>query len=292
MSPITDSPIKEAIRQQYYSMAANKEVQITNQLNNDCLSVQNAASDRICTIKYKNKPSWFICLGLAIVIGIFCNGLIIGTGLIIGVLISIGIYLVWIDIINQINHNLDASIIRIQDKADRKVQKLRDNAVLQIKAAYDEADWKTQQDIEQYDSEVKRNCQAILKKSNEFAAMINHTVDMFQRMVSHADSSSNKKFVEADFTYKVELYGICYKYKSTYSNIKDDFNFDKQRYRNLETKEECEGLAQAIAKMVISKMKTLYPPNSLNITVNHIDAEVTLHFKAANKNFIPPRDIF
>lgn len=292
MNPITNSPIKEAMRQKYHNIAANKETQITNQLNNDCISVQNEASNRIRSIVYKNKPSGYWCLGVAIGIGIFFAGMAGGTGFIIGAIIGVGIYVAWIYKINQINSDLDASKIRIQSEADNKVQQLRNNAASQIRAAYNEADRRTQQEIDQYDAEVKRNCQTILKKPDAFAAMVDHAVSMFQRMVSHADSASNRKFVETDFIFKVELYGICYKYQSTYSNPKDDFNFDRQRYRNLTTKEECEGLAQAIAKMTMSKMKSLYPPNSLNITVSHIDAEVTLHFKAANKNYVPPRDIY
>lgn len=292
MNPITNSPIKEAMRQKYHNIAANKETQIMNQLNSDCIAVQNEASNGIRSIIYKNKPSGYWGLGLAIGIGIFFAEMAGGTGFIIGAIIGVGLYVVWIYKINQINSDLDASKIRMQSEADNKVQQLRNTATSQIIAAYNEADRKTQQEIDQYDAEVKRNCQTILKKPGAFAAMVDHAVSMFQRMVSHADSASNRKFVETDFIFKVELYGICYKYQSTYSNPKDDFNFDKQRYRNLTTKEECEGLAQAIAKMTMSKMKSLYPPNSLNITVSHIDAEVTLHFKAANKNYVPPRDIY
>ena len=35
----------------------------------------------------------------------------------------------------------------------------------------------------------------------------------------------------------------------------------------------------------------IYPPNSINISLSHNDAQVTLHFKGANKNFVPARDI-
>lgn len=49
---------------------------------------------------------------------------------------------------------------------------------------------------------------------------------------------------------------------------------------------------KAIAKMTIAAMKKKYPPNSLRILVDHVDAEVTLHFKAANANYVPPRDIY
>ncbi len=291
MNPITNSPIKEAMRQQYHAIAANKEVQITNQVNADCIAVQNEANDKINRIVRKPKPAGEICVGAMIVGGLmFCGmGWI---GFIVGAIMGAILYAAYVYKIEQDNSQLDASRVRIQAEADNRIQQLRNNAATQIRNAYAEADRKTQHDIDQYDAEVKRNCQMILKKPDVFAAMVDHAVNMFQRMISHADSASNRKFIEADFTYKVELYGICYKYQSTYSNPKDDFNFDKQRYRNLTTREECEGLAQAIAKMTINKMKSLYPPNSLNITVNHIDAEVTLHFKAANKNYVPPRDIY
>ena len=123
------------------------------------------------------------------------------------------------------------------------MQQLEDKAASQVKVVYSKAERKTLQDIDQYDAEVQRNCQTILEKKDIFQPMVDHSVNMFQRMVSHADSGSNKKFVETEFTFKVELYGICYKYQSTYMNPKDDFNFDIERYRNLTTPEECEGLA-------------------------------------------------
>ena len=122
--------------------------------------------------------------------------------------------------------------------------------------------------------------------------MVQHNTGMFQRMVSHADAGSNMRFVESDFTYKVLTKGIVYSYQSRYTNPQDDYNFDKQRFRKLNSNTECEGLAQALAKLTIKKMMSLYPPNSLHITVSHIDAEVTMHYKAANKNFVATRDIF
>lgn len=292
VNPITNSPIKEAMRQHYHSIAASKETQINNQLRNDCTTVQNDAADMIRSMKHKNSPSGYALCGLALGGGFLFLGDNGFNGFIVGIIIGVVVYICWLFIINKINKELDADKVRIQSEADREVQQLKDKAASQIRTIYAKADQKTQYDIDQYDADVKRNCQMILKKPDAFSVMVEHTVNMFQRMVSHADSASNKKFVETDFTFKVELYGICYKYQSTYSNPKDDFNFDKQRYRNLTTKEECEGLAQAITIMTKSKMKSLYPPNSLNIKVRHIDAQVTLHFKSANKNYIPPRDIY
>lgn len=291
MNPITNSPIKEAMRLNNEAHAKNKEIQINNQLNNDCIAVQNDAANRIRSIVHKNPPTSTVFWVLSIAGGILLASLGF-WGFVIGFGIGAGGYAFWVYKIKEYNQGLEANKASIQREADNKVQQLRNNAANQIRAAYAEADRRTQQEIDQYDSEVKRNCQTILKKPDAFKTMVDHVVNMFQRMVSHADSASNRKFVEADFTYKVELYGICYKYQSTYSNPRDDFNFDRERFRNLTTKEECEGLAQAIAKMTISKMKSLYPPNSLTLSVGHVDAEVTLHFKAANKNYVPPRDIY
>jgi len=292
MNPIPNSPIKEAMRLKYEAQAKIKEDQINNQLYSDTNSIQNEAANRIRSVVHKNTPTGTACAFLAIPLGIVFASFGGFGGFVVGAGLGIGGYIFWCQKIKAYNSDLDTTKIRMQSEADQKCQQLRNNAANQIRSAYAEADRRTQKEIDQYDADVKANCQKILQKPEAFAAMADHAVNMFQRMVSHADSASNRKFVETDFTYKVELYGICYKYQSTYSNPKDDFNFDRQRFRNLSTVEECEGLAQALAKMVINKMKKLYPPNSLTISVSHIDAEVTLHFKSANKNYVPPRDIF
>lgn len=292
MNPIPNSPIKEGIRQQYESQAAARKAQINNKLNIDCNNLQNNARSRINQIHAKPLPSSAPCWGIGIVLGVLFASFGGFTGFFIGVALGVGIYFFWVYKIKQDNNSLEEQKRHIQREADDEINKLRQKTSNEIRAAYADADRRTQQDIDRYDSEVKQNCQAILKKPDAFKAMVDHSVMMFERMISHADSASNRKFVETDFTYKVEVYGICYKYQSTYSNPKDDFNFDRQRYRNLNTREECEGLAQAIAKMIISKMKSKFPPNSLTITVSHIDAEVTMRFKSANKNYVPPRDIF
>ena len=114
---------------------------------------------------------------------------------------------------------------------------------------------------------------------------------MFERMIFHADHGAHMRFVEADLIYTVNTYGITYSYNSKYTNTQDDYNFNRERYRDLKSTAECEGLAQALAKMTMAKMKKSHPANSMNITVSHMDAQVTLHFKGANKNFVPARDI-
>ena len=38
---------------------------------------------------------------------------------------------------------------------------------------------------------------------DKIVKMVDYSVDMFKRMISHTDSSSNKKFIECNFTYVV-----------------------------------------------------------------------------------------
>lgn len=271
MNQITNSPIKEAMRQQNENNARSKEYQIRNKLNSD-----------IAQIVYKNKFPGGLCTGLVVGFGI--AGAIVGesfTGFLVGAAIGVGIYVLLNVWVNSQNASAEAEKRRLTQEAENEIQR-----------AYTKADQRTVQQINAYDNEVKQYCQRILQKSDTINSMVQHNTNMFQRMVSHADAGSNMRFVESDFSFKVQMTGIMYSYQSRYTNPQDDYNFDKQRFRNLNSNTECEGVAQALAKLTIRKMMSLYPPNSLHITVSHIDAEVTMHYKAANKNFVAARDIF
>ena len=161
------------------------------------------------------------------------------------------------------------------------------------KKAQKEADMKTQKEAVAYDTEVRKYCDRAMAKADLFTPMIDHQEMMFQRMISHADHGSNMAFVEADLVYTVTNTGITYTYHdSRYSNSIDDFNFSKKRFRDLHSPEECEGLAFALARMTLRRMKQVYPAQSMRIEVSHNDAEVTMHYRGANPNYVPPKDIF
>lgn len=300
MDTIMNSPVKEGFRQRNENVAKNYEAKINQTLAQDIQRVRSQTDSNIAKLANPQTTnlgdmlimSCFLAIVIA-VIGAFVDGF---NGFIVG-----GFYGFLLAYALQIGFNIRAKIIqkntanetvRLRQKEANTIQQLQMKAKDDVRRQYLIADQRTQDDITHYDADVKSNYQTILKETNSFKSMVDHTVSMFQRMVSHADSSSNRKFVEAKFIYKVEMYGIIYIYQSNYSNSQDDFNFDKERYRNLTTQAECEGLAQAIAKMTIVAMKNIYPPNSLSISVDHVDAEVTLHFKAANANYVPPRDIY
>lgn len=176
-------------------------------------------------------------------------------------------------------------------KKAEQVAKIENDTNVQIRNAYAEADRKTMQQIRQYENEVDTYHKKILNNAGTLKEMVDHVTMMFQRMISHADSGPHIKFIETDFIFVVSKTGINFNYQSSYTNPQDDYSFEKQRYRDLHTDAECEGLAQALAKMTIKQMKSIYPPNSISMSVSHNDAAVTIHFKSANKNFVVARDI-
>ncbi len=261
MNPITNSTLKEQMRQRNEAEARNREAQIMAQLANTLSSFTPKPSVK--------ASSWLI--GGAI-LSLFLTP--------IAFIAAVGIWFFLNQRVKEYNENLDNERRRLQDEANN-----------QIRQAYAQSDQRTQQEIAAYDRDVKMYAQKVLSKAESIAPMVDHVVSMFQRMISHADAGAHMKFIEADFYYQVITTGIKYSYESRYTNPQDDYNFNKERYRDLSSPAECEGLARALAKLVINKMKTLYPPNSLNISLNHNDAQVTLHFKGANKNFVPARDI-
>ncbi len=269
MEPIQNSVYKENLRQKNENEAREKVNSINSQLSND-----------IAKLPKRKESSGVSCIVIGIIafIGLFGNGFLVAL---------VGGIAVWL-LTRWLEMALEKSFDANQEKQKAV---LRGNAAKEIEKIYAEADRKTQKEIEQYDAEVKTYCQKILKNADNFTEMVEHQTNMFDRMISHADSGSNHRFIEADFIYTVNTYGISYSYKSSYSNSYDDYNFNIKRYRDLKSTAECEGLAQALAKMTIANMQKKYPPNSMNITVSHIDAQVTMHYKGANKYFVPARDI-
>ena len=271
MDPIQNSVYKENIRIKNVDIARIQEQNINNRLNSDINNLQRPKKP------YTSGPFWGIGVVLGIVFAIIGGGFF---GFIVGIVGGLVIWRIANAYVKSFNQNIENQKLR-----------LRNNADSEIRAAYAEADRKTQSEIIAYDSDVKKYSQILLKDAGNFTSMVDHQVMMFERMISHADHGSHMRFVEADLIYTVNTYGITYTYDSKYTNTKDDFNFAKKRFRDLKSAAECEALAKALAIMTMAKMKKTHPANSMNITVAHMDAQVTLHYKGANKNFVPARDI-
>lgn len=146
-------------------------------------------------------------------------------------------------------------------------------------------------EIAKYDADVDAFCQQALGNSG-IEPMVAKTVEMFKRMVSHQESGTDVKYIETDFNYEVSKTGITYVYESGYSNPESEFNFQKERFHDLNRPEECEGLAKALSVLVVAKMREEYPSDLTTIRVTNQDAYFNLHFKTANENFEAARDIF
>lgn len=270
MNPIANSTIKEQMRQRNECMAQSRESQIWSQL-----------AANLNSLTYRSKQN-FSPFGIGVgILGVVLAFSGLGfSGIFAGLTVGTGIWIAMNQSVKTSNANIDSEKQRLQDAANNE-----------IRQEYMRADQRTQQEISAYERDVKIYAQKVMEKAESISPMVDYVVSMFQRMISHADAGAHMKFIEADFTYQVITSGIKYSYQSCYSNPQDDYNFNKERYRDLNSPAECEGLAQALAKLAINKMKRIYPPNSINISLSHNDAQVTLHFKGANKNFVPARDI-
>lgn len=263
MDPITNSLYKEEIRKANESQAKKQEFQIKKDLGNRCQDINSSSLSITIAIAVGS-----VILGITTAI-IQQSPAPIGLCLVLGVII-------W---------------ICTEYYFFQKRKELKDKAEEAIKQAYSDADKKTTREIKQYNAEAKEFAKKAYRQGSKLDPMVNHTVTMFQRMISHANADTYIKFIEANLIFTVEIDGISFGYESGYINPLDDYNFEKKRFRNLNSLAECEGLARALTKMTIKKMKALYPPDSIHISFSHNDATVTLHFKGANPNFIPAQNI-
>ena len=179
----------------------------------------------------------------------------------------------------------------IYNKQKKRMDPLKAIAEKSVEDVDKETKERIRAEIESYDKNVKETFDKVISDPSNIDTMVDYSIEMFKRMISHADSDSNKRFIECNFTYVVTLNEIKYLYDSEYTNPRDDFNFEKQRYRNLHCDYEREGLALALAQIVSKSMKDLYPPNTINITIKNVDYKVTMAFKAPNEKFVVARDI-
>ena len=255
---------------------------ITKAVLNDSLYVEKEKEKKfIDKVKSTVEVITLLCIFFIIVIGIANDGLL---GFFHGLLIGIVVLVVVVSVLFVMGI--------FYDEMEKKSDSLEKEIDVRVKEIDDEINNRIKSELTQYDTDVKETYKKIWANLSNIEPMVNYSVEMFKRMISHANSDSSKKFIECNFTYIVTTNEIKYLYDSSYTNPRDDFNFEKQRFRNFKYKYECEGLALALAQAVSNRMNTLYPPNTMNITIKNEDAKVTIRFKAPNENFIVARDIY
>ena len=269
MQPITNSRVKEEIRQKNERQARELEHQMTMKLRDNLKEKQGDDEKAVLSR----------CIAAAIIIAVI-NFLFGGSfGTLIGLEILTGIP------ICLVITGLSGAASKIKNTEAKMQQQMQD----EIAQMYRDSEEKTRREIKEYDETVAQYAKKILMSASKISAMTDHAVEMFQRMISHADDGAYNSFIEVDFIYEVLRSEIKYYYESQYANPRDSYSFKKGMFRDLETAAECEGLAQALAKIIIVKMKELY--QTANIKVSHEDAKVTLHFRCANPKARIFRDI-
>lgn len=269
MEPITNSIVKERIRQEFENEAKQKELIIRNQLQEDISKLR---------IRLKPKPKYFVIIGL--VIGVFTIFDIGAKMLILGPALGGIVWLITCYFIDKNNSDLINKQLKMKQDAEEEIRK--------IYLVYDQ---KTKDAIDKYEKEVIEYCKKALQNKS-IEPMVARTVMMIERMVSHADSRPHIKIVEADLNYVVTKDKIAYSYDSKYSNAQDDFNFEIERFRNLQSDAECEGLAQAILRLSIPRIKAKYGKGARLTLGSHNDANVIAHFSMPNINYQKVKDVF
>lgn len=245
MDPIKNSPVKERMRQANETQAKNQESQIRSRLN----SQLNA---EVPKEKYHGTP--FVVGG--IVLGIVC------------VMCELGLdWIIWGLLLGLIAWACSGLYVSSSNKSlEWRKQEMSERAEAEIRQAYADADARTARETNDYDTKAREYAKKVLQQGSKLDPMVERVTSMFQRMISHADAGAHMKFVEADFTYTVRKDGISFSYQSRYSNLQDDYSFNRERLRDLNSEAECEGLARARSKMTTKRMKGLYPPKKTRLT--------------------------
>lgn len=269
MNPITNSVVRENIRLKFLELAKREEAEINNRLSVDLSHLH---------CKYPPEFYYFIIggviLGIILAFNYGFKGFLFGVAA--GFAVWGGVYFYY--------QNQNREIYNMK-------QCLQDSAKKKIIDVYSKYERKTEDTIADYNKKVNYVCSKALS-NKDITPMVDHTVMMINRMISHVDNRAHIKLIETNFTYTVEKTGITYSYDSTYTNDQDDYNFTLERFRNLEDDAECEGLAQAIARLCIPKVKKIYGKGAILKLNSHIDAKVILRFCMPNSNYKPPKNLY
>lgn len=267
------SNIKDGIRQKYEMSAQRYADQVDSELNQELSDYE---------LLYDLDIQGFLIgggiLGIIIAIKIWSF-----WGLLIGEIISIALWLV----INKV------LIAKKNSKLSAKRQQLIDLAQSKVDKVYTDYYNRAEIEIQNYDANVNTYYKKVSSNSANIMPMIQHTIKMFQKMIAYSDAraAAHVRFVEAELVFTVYNSGIEYSYSGEYKVTLENFVFVYQRFRDLSYDYECEGLAQAIARLAVSEMNKMYPKNSMTISVSHNDAKVRLLYKGANSRFIPAKNI-
>lgn len=183
--------------------------------------------------------------------------------------------------IEILNENLDAEskkiIEELQQEFAREERKLKD-AILKI---YNAADQQTVKELEAYDREMNAFANNVLSQNAKFSPMVDAIVNVFKDLKAEVKYETLIKF---DLKYKVTPTEIIFDCGSSQQSSRN-YNFFKEGFSELSKDSECEGMAKALLMLTKTRIAKISPTMALSF--DHIDSQVTVHFKGVNPNGRP-----
>lgn len=104
----------------------------------------------------------------------------------------------------------------------------------------------------------------------------------FEQMIETIRRDPVVKMIEVDFDYSVGLDKIFFLSNSV-------IDFEQERLNSLQSAQQCEALAQALARLMKKNVLNKYPQGQIQIS--HDDASVQMHYTGINPNHVPKRNI-
>lgn len=168
----------------------------------------------------------------------------------------------------------------VQETIDREARKLND----EIRKMYDAADQQTVRELTAYDHEMNIYSNNVLGDAKKYYPIVEAIESVFQDLRAEV---KNESFIKFDLKYKVtrtEVEFDCGNKQGSQQGNRN-YNFFKEGFSELSKDSECEGMAKALLMLTKAKISKTAP--TMTMSFDHVDSQVTIHFKGVNPNGRP-----
>lgn len=219
----------------------------------------------------------FRWVALVVILGICAGTGIIGTivvvVLLLGSAIGLGVYM-------SFNSNNKADI------AIRNSGTIKRDTINKIEKNYRDELSRLNSWYSNYEQNVKKLADQY-RSGTEAPKLAQRMEGQFIHLIDNARRDPRIKVIDVDYDYTVHQDRITYGSQLNYAF--QEIDFEQERLNPLQSELQCEALAQAIARMIITNFKRKYPSD--NVSIKHNDAMVFMHYTGINPNYIPKRNI-
>ncbi len=159
-----------------------------------------------------------------------------------------------------------------------------DAHILEQKRFIDSLDSELDSRRKVHEAAVTNYCQSVIRREY-VKPMAEHLTMSFRRGVDGADRSAAVKYIDVRLNYTVTNTAVTFQDDRGDTLPLLSYVFADENAPDLNSIEECEGLAQALAKRVVLNMKSVYSSSTMKIALRHTDAVVSLRFTDNNPNY-------